>query len=119
MYNEHDRRDSPVVTRSSVKQEDPWCAFNQPPSVDKLDTSVSHSVERVGERRSGLTVSSAGGQVKMRQDMTLWNGMAWDRVDSGEGIRRLYDELDDNLRFFRLDLHGCGLVRERTDEACS
>ena len=57
--------------------------------------------------------------MKMSQDMTLWNGMAWDRFDSGEWENGLYDGHDDNLRFFRLDLHGCGLVRERTDEACS
>lgn len=46
---------SPVVTTSSVEQEDSWSAFNQPSSVYQLDASFPHGLEGEGERCSWFT----------------------------------------------------------------
>lgn len=46
----------PVVARSSIKEQDSGSTLNEPSSVNQLDASFPHSLDRLGKWRSGLTV---------------------------------------------------------------
>ena len=43
---------SPVVNTPSIEQDNPRSSLDEPVSVDELDSSLLHRVEREGERRS-------------------------------------------------------------------
>lgn len=51
----------PVVSRSGVKEDDLGGSLDQPSTVDELDTSVPHGLEREGERRSSRTLGKMHG----------------------------------------------------------
>ena len=53
----------PVVSRPSVKEDDLGGSLDQPSTVDELDTSVPHGLEREGERGSSGTKKTHGGIV--------------------------------------------------------
>jgi hypothetical protein len=50
--------DLPVVNTSSVEQDDLGSSFNQPSTVDELDTTLLHGVESDGQGSAGRTTEA-------------------------------------------------------------
>jgi hypothetical protein len=64
------RRCSPVVDASGIEQDDLGSSFNQPSTVDQLDTSLPHGIESESERGS----SGAEGEFRLRRECNFSEG---------------------------------------------